>query len=205
MWKSPILSVRGKQKGQFWRRTPNESRKDPVRFDQRDENRQEFGRHPGQRLLRLELPFGNKFLLGAWYFLSGYQLKPLIWISGSSGTSTTWAWWWLFLTFSLFIFNSGQPIFLGHRKLSLGATLLCLNTVFLTRSTLEGMVSLIKTSTLLKQKRKALFKTQLTEILDWLFSIEFFAVPFLSLSSSAARRSRSLGLSVTTVSEWMVF
>ena len=203
MWKSPILSVRGKQKGQFWRRTPSESPKDPVRFDQRDENRQEFGRHPGQRLLRLELPFGNKFLLGAWYFLSGYQLKPLIWISGSSGTSTTWAWWWLFLTFSFLIFNVGQPISpLGHRKLSLGATLLYLNPVFLTRSTTGRNGN---DQTLLKKKRKALFITQLTEILDWLFSIEFFAVPFLSLSSSAARRSRSLGLSVTTVSEWMVF
>ena len=101
-----------------------------------------------------------------------------------------------------FFLNGGQPISLGHRKLSLGATLLYLNPVFLTRSTTGRNGN---DQTLLKKKRKALFITQLTEILDWLFSIEFFAVPFLSLSSSAARRSRSLGLSVTTVSEWMVF
>ena len=45
--------------------------KDPVRFDQRWK---EFGRHR-KRLLKLNLPFGNKFLWAAWYFLSGLQLK----------------------------------------------------------------------------------------------------------------------------------
>ena len=58
------------------------------------------------------------------------------------------------LTFSFLIFNSGQPISLGHRKLSLGATLLYLKTVFLTRSTLEGTCKFDKDQNIAQKEKK---------------------------------------------------